>query len=99
MADVTAEEAAHRHARAAVDGNLGQLMSDLTPEALGGLMAQGGAGTGFQQPSGYELKLHAQEGDDYVFDITYAGPAGNVTLRDRFREIGGQWKVVDAKIL
>ena len=99
MADMTAEEAAHRHAKAAVDGNLGQLMSDLTPEALAGLMAQGGAGGGFQQPSGYELKLHAQEGDDYLFDVTYQGPVGNVTLRDRFRVIGDQWKVVEAKIL
>src|SRR3989304_10621477 len=99
MADMTAEEAAHRHGRAAVDGNLGELMSDLTPEALAALMAQGGAGGGFQQPSGYELKLHAQEGDDYVFDITFAGPAGNLTLRDRFRLIGGQWKIVEARIL
>ena len=99
MPEMTAEEAAHRHAKAAVAGNLAQLMSDLTPEALAGLMAQGGAGGGFQQPSAYELKLHGQEGEDYLFDITYAGPAGSVTLRDRFRLIGEQWKVVEAKIL
>lgn len=99
MADITAEEAAHRHARAAVAGNLAQLMADLTPQALATLMAQGGAGTGFQQPRGYELKLHGQEGNDYIFDITYAGPIGDVTLRDRFSRIGDQWKIVEAKIV
>jgi hypothetical protein len=99
MTDMTAEEAAHRHAKAAVAGNLTQLMADLTPDALAGLMAQGGAGGGFQQPAGYELKLHAQEGDDYVFDIIYTGPAGNITLRDRLRKIGDEWKIVEANIV
>ena len=93
MADVTAEEAAHAHARAAVAGDLTKLMTDLTPEALAKAMAQ--ASGGLQGVNDYELKLHAQEGDEYVFDITYKASAASMTLRDRFREVNGQWRVVD----
>ena len=47
----------------------------------------------------YELTAQDQDGDDYVFEFTYHSAAGALTLRDRFRNIDGDWKIIDIERL
>lgn len=90
---ISAEETARRHGQAVVDGNMAQVMADLTPEAMAKL---GGIAGSLQGVTAYEIAKHEQDGEDHVFDITYSAAAGPLTVRSRWREMGEDWKVVDA---
>jgi hypothetical protein len=90
----TPEDAAHAHARATVAGDLGTVFRAMTPEALARAMQLGNTEW---RLSGYELTGHSQNGDDYLFDILYQTEIGPLALRYRFREIEGDWKVVDVE--
>ncbi len=88
----SAEEAAHTRARAVVDGDYGTMIRGMTPEALGKAMQVGKATL---IVTAYDLTSQACDGDDYLFHITYETDLGPLTLRERFREIDGEWKMVD----
>lgn len=92
MTEQSAEEAAHAHARAVVTGDYGAMIRSMTPGGLAKAMAVGN--TTWTDLS-YELALQERDGDDYVFHITYRTDLGPLTLRERFRQIDGEWKVVD----
>lgn len=101
----TARAAAERSAQALMTGNLSQLMLDLTPEALGQLMTAGaaipGAGLG-QMPSigGYEIADAGGGGDGELFHVTFsANGGGKATLAVRWKQVLGQWKIVELGVV
>jgi hypothetical protein len=84
------------HAKAIVSMDIGKIMDDLMPEPMMKLQAQAGGGTALQINS-YEMLGHAKDGDDYLYDVRYVGPE-SFTVRARWSQLGGQWKIVDADI-
>ena len=92
MREQSAAEAAHAHARAVVAGDYSAMIRAMTPEALAKAMAVGN--TTWKDIS-YDLVAQDRDGPAYVFDVTYHTDLGPLTLRERFREIDGEWKMVD----
>lgn len=90
----TAEEAAHAHARATVAFDLGAVIRNMTPEGLARAMQIGNTEW---QPTGYKMTGEARDGDDYLFDIRFDTELGPLSLRYRYREIDGAWKIVDVE--
>ena len=88
----SAEAAARDHAEAVVSNNIGAVVLGMTADAFAKAMDVGNTTWGY---FGFELAGHTQDGEDYLFDITYKTDQGPFTLRDRFRRIDGEWKVVD----
>ena len=96
MADITVEEAVTRNCQALLTGNIAQIFTDMTPEAMAKLAASGGGAMsgGLPQLTAYEIISRAQDGDDHVYDVQFRGEA-NFGVKGRWREIEGQWKLVD----
>ncbi len=94
MPESSPEEAAHAHARATVAVDLAAAFGDMTPEALAKAMQVGNTSWTL---TGYALAAQGRDGDDYVFDVTYESDLGTLPLRYRFRQIDGDWKVVDVE--
>ncbi|MEX0783710.1 MAG: hypothetical protein WD557_13780 [Dehalococcoidia bacterium] len=102
----TAREAAERTAQAVVDGNLAQLMSDITAEALTQMMqlsASAGGLTLTQMPglTGYEIEWMGQteDGEGEVFQVTFQSSAGNASLETTWRQLTGAWKITAVQLL
>jgi hypothetical protein len=95
MSDPTlasAEAAARAHAEAVVSNNIGAVVLGMTADGFAKAMDIGNTTWGYL---GFDLVPHGQDGEDFLFDITYLTDQGPFTLRDRFRVIDGEWKVVD----
>lgn len=90
--DASAEAAARAHAEAVVSNNIGAVVLGMTAEAFAKAMDVGNTTWGYL---GFDVAPHSREGEDYVFDITYRTDQGPFTLRDHFRLVDGEWKVVD----
>jgi hypothetical protein len=74
-----------------------KIMSDLTPEALGKLMAGGGGGGNMgAMPAltSFNIDSHDQQGDDHVFKVSFKGDQ-DFTAIATWRDVGGQWKIAD----
>lgn len=87
-----AKEFMQLHADNVIAQKMGDVMKDLTPEALaqvGPLMAGG------PNPiKSSSVVAKGQEGDHHVFDVTYSGDDGkSVSIRDWVRQIDGTWKI------
>ena len=101
----TAREAAERNAKAIMEGNLSQLMADITPEVLAQVMAMGAqapAGLSItQMPNiqGYEIAARGQEGDAEVFDVTFRSDIGSATIAASWKQVMGQWKIVNVALV
>lgn len=91
------EDVVHRHAKAIVTMDIAQIMNDLMPEAMMKLQQAAGGGTAMQI-NGYEVLGHSQDGNDYLYDVKYIGPE-SFTVRARWSQVGGDWKIVDADII
>ena len=87
----------HRHGKAIVTMDIPQIMDDLTPESMAKLIAAAGGGTSIQVDS-YEVLAQGQDGGDYLYDVKYIGPQ-SFTVRARWSQSGGGWKIVDADII
>ena len=94
MTEQSAEEAASVHARAVVAGDIGASLRGMTPDAWAKTVEIGNTNWDF---SSYELRPQGRDGDDYIFDITYHREDGPLSLRERFRKIDGEWKLVDVE--
>ena len=106
MQPTTAREAAERTAQAVADGNLAQLMSDITPEALTQMMQLGASAGGLsptQMPSisGYEIEEMGQteDGEGEVFQVTFKSSAGNASIETTWRQVTGVWKITAVQLL
>jgi hypothetical protein len=87
----------HRHAKAIVSMDIGQIMNDLMPDAMMKLQQEAGGGTAMQINS-YEVLGSSRDGDDYLYDVKYIGPQ-SFTVRARWSQVGAEWKIVDADII
>ena len=87
----------HRHAKAIVTMDIGQIMNDLMPDAMMKLQQEAGGGTAMQI-NAYEVLGSSQDGDDYLYDVKYIGPQ-SFTVRARWSRLGDEWKIVDADII
>jgi hypothetical protein len=90
----TIEEAVDKYVNAIKVMDLGTLMATLTPEALGKAMAMGGGGP----PAGItsiDAKQISEENGEYVYHLSVEAASGAGTMMTRWKEMDGQWKVVD----
>lgn len=90
---MTAEEFMRDHADKASSGRIPEILSDLTPEAMGqlGPLMAGGP----NPPKGFDVKAVSASGDDHVFDVTYTGDGdARVSMRETVRQVDGTWKIV-----
>ncbi len=90
MSTSNPEEAAHAHAKALVEGDVGAAFLGMTPEGLAGAMEIGNTTWNIM---GYELGDGRQDGDDFLVDIIYLTDLGRLGLLYRFRDIDGVWKI------
>ena len=100
MPDTPVEEAVKQNCQAVLAGDLMRIMSDLTPEALGTLMASAGGGGGMgAMPAltGFEIKNQEQTGDDHVFTVEFTGDQ-TFTAVATWRDVAGAWKIADLKM-
>lgn len=98
MTTETAVDAAvHRHGRAIVSMDIGQIMNDLMPEAMMKLQQAAGGGTALQI-NDYQVLDHHPDGSDYLYEVKYIGPQ-SFTVRARWSQVGAEWKIVDADII
>jgi hypothetical protein len=93
MPNENAEQAALNYAQAVLAGDMPTILRYLAPDALGQQLVI--LGRSYFRYLSYQVALHTQEGDDYVFDITYQTDEAPITLRNRFRIEGDAWKIVD----
>lgn len=96
MADITVDEAVRRNCDALITGNIAQIFTDMTPQAMAKLGQQAGAGMGGPMPklTGYEIAAHEQEGEEHLYDVRFSGDV-RFGVKARWREIDGAWKLVD----
>jgi hypothetical protein len=94
--DPAVDDIVHRHAKAIVSMDIGQIMNDLMPEAMMKLQQEAGGGTALQI-NDYEVLGSSRDGDDYLYDVKYIGPE-SFTVRARWSRVGSEWKIVDADI-
>ena len=90
----TIDEAVDAYMNAIKVMDLGVLMATLTPEALGKAMAMGGGGP----PAGItsiNAERKSEENGEYVYHLAVEASSGAGTMMTRWKEIDGQWKVVD----
>ena len=90
MPESTAEEAAHAHAKALVEGDVRTAFLGMTPDGLAGAMEVGNTTWNIMS---YELGEQRNDGDDFVVDISFFTDLGRLGLRYRFRDVEGVWKV------
>jgi hypothetical protein len=88
-----AEQAAEHYAQAVLDGKMPTVLRYLSPDALGQQLLA--VGRSYFSYLSYEVALHEQDGEDYVFDITYETDEAPLLMRNRFRLEGDEWKIVD----
>ncbi len=86
------KELMQTHADNAVAGKMAEVMKDLTPESL----AQAGPlWAGGPNPlEANNVVSRGQDGDDYVFDVTYTGGGKSVSMREWIRNVDGTFKIV-----
>jgi hypothetical protein len=95
MPDVSVEQAVTENCQAVLIGDLMRIMADLTPEALGKLMAGGGGGMGAMPAlTSFKIENHDEQGEDHVFRIKFSGDQ-DFTAIATWRDIGGAWKIAD----
>ena len=89
----TIDEAVNGYMNAIKVMDLGVLMATLTPEALGKAMAMGGGpATGI---TSINAEQKSEENGEYVYHLAVEASSGAGTMMTRWKEIDGQWKVVD----
>lgn len=90
MSENTPEAAAHIHAKALVEGDIGTAFLGMTPEGLASAMEIGNTTWNILS---YELQAEGQDGDDFIVNITFFTDVGRDELHYRFRHVDGVWKV------
>ncbi|MGH2633641.1 MAG: hypothetical protein ACRDG3_09555 [Tepidiformaceae bacterium] len=94
----SAREAAERNAQAVMSGNLSQIMSDITPEALTQMMQMASAAGSLSPASmpnieSYAIEELPPEGEAHLFNVTFTSAIGMATLAATWKQVTGQWKI------
>jgi hypothetical protein len=94
MTEKSVEEAVEENCQAVLAGDLMRVMNDFTPEALGAVMASGGASMA-AMPSllGYRIESREPRGDDHLFRIRFTTSEGEVGVAATWRAVEGAWKI------
>jgi hypothetical protein len=96
MPDIPVEEAVKENCQAVLAGDLMRIMGDLTPEALGQVMANAGGGGGgmgaMPTLSSFAIESHEQQGEDHIFRVKFSGEQ-DFTAIVTWRDVGGAWKI------
>ncbi len=99
----SADEAAERNARAVMEGNLAQIMADITPDVMAQLMQLGASGglTPQTMPgiTGYEVINMGPDGEAEVFEARFLSEVGTATLATKWKQLMGQWKIVEVALV
>jgi hypothetical protein len=99
MPDMSVEEAVKQNCQAVLTGDLMRIMSDLTPEALGAVMANAGGSMGGAMPAltSFDVQSHDVNGDDHVFKIAFKGDQDFMAVAT-WKDVAGAWKITDLKM-
>lgn len=103
----TAREAAERNAQAVMNGDLTQVMADITPEAMAQMMQMGAeaqangvpAPTAMPSMESYTVEPVDEDADSSVFHVTFVSSAGSATLATTWQPIAGQWKIAAVSLV
>lgn len=91
----TARETAQRHGQDVVNGNMGGVVADFTPDALQAFQQYGKMPP--RPTKSAEIVSERQDDGKQVFEIKYSGDADSLTIRSWWEEQGGTWKLVKAE--
>jgi hypothetical protein len=87
-----AREFMQGHADKAVAGKIPEIMGDLTQEAMAQLPA---LMAGAPNPMKANSVVPVRESDgEHIFDVTYSGDNGTVTMRETVKQVDGTWRIV-----
>ena len=90
---MNAQEFMQAHADNAVAGKIPEVMKDLVPAALAQVM---GLMAGAPNPlTSNKVVAVSQDGDDHIFDVSYFGDGGSISMRETIRQIDGVWKIAN----
>ena len=93
MPEISVEDAVKQNCQAVLAGDLMRIMADLTPEALGALMANAGSNMGAMPTlTSFDVQSHDVNGDDHVFKIAFKGDAEFMATAT-WKDIAGAWKI------
>ena len=96
MAEQSVECAVREHAQAAVEGDFGRTIRDMTPEAFAKAMLMELKQWTY---AGYTIEYRSRDEEDYLFQVRYLTDAGAATICYRFREMDGVWRVIDVDLI
>ena len=94
MPDVSVEQAVTENCQAVLIGDLMRIMSDLTPEAMGKLMAGGGGMGAMPALTSFDVQSHDVAGGDHVFKIQFKGDQDFLAVAT-WKDVGGAWKITN----
>ncbi len=91
------QSAADQFAKDLIAQNIAGLMVAFTPEGMGKAMAMQAQAAGQPQatPSGFEVNVLAQNGEDHIVDLVMKTSEGDRTISTTWRDVAGAWKVHD----
>src|SRR5690348_10024636 len=93
--EISVEEAVKQNCQAVLNGDMMRIMQDLTPEALGALMANAGSNMGAMPAlKSFDIQSHDVNGDDHVFKIAFAGDQ-DFNAVATWKDVGGAWKITN----
>lgn len=103
----TARDAAERNARAVMTGDLTRVMADITPEAMAKLMQMGAEAQAAGHPTpttmpnidSYEVVDDESDANGSTFHVTFVAPIGRATVKTRWEQLLGEWKLVDIALV
>lgn len=98
MPDISVEQAARANCDALLMGDITRIMTDLTPEALGILMASGANVAMMPTLLGYEIESHEEAGEDHVLRIVFTTPDRQITAIETWRAVDGAWKITNIAV-
>jgi hypothetical protein len=87
------EDTVRAHCDALLMGDLMRVMNDLTPEALGALMASGANVAMMPVLIGYEVVGQEAVGDDQVVRLAFTTPDRVIIATETWRVIDDIWKI------
>jgi hypothetical protein len=99
MPEISVEDAVKQNCQAVLAGDLMRIMADLTPEALGALMANAGSNMGGAMPAltSFDIQSHDVSGDDHVFKIQFKGDADFMATAT-WKDVAGAWKITNLEM-
>ena len=95
MPEISVDEAVKQNCQAVLIGDLMRIMADLTPEALGALMANAGGGMGAMPAlTSFDVQSHDVSGDDTCSRFSSRANQDFLAVA-MWKDVGGAWKITN----